>query len=105
MFSSLVGMVGEDALTRSQCPVGGWAKNRRLKEIGRVGKITILEVVEPYTLALFTRILGFGFQDAQEYMEKVRAELVSNKFHLYVLFHFVYGQKPMDEPNGESQAL
>lgn len=98
-------MVGEDALTRSQCPVGGWAKNRRLKEIGRVGKITILEVVEPYTLALFTRILGFSFQDAQEYMEKVRAELVSNKFHLYVLFHFVYGQKPMDEPNGQSQAL
>ncbi|KAJ5670383.1 uncharacterized protein N7477_005746 [Penicillium maclennaniae] len=85
-----------------KCPVGGWAKNRRLKEIGRVGRLTILEVVEPYTLALFTRILGFGFQDAQEYMEKVRAELVSNKFHLYVLFHFVYGQKPMDEPSGQS---
>lgn len=57
--------------------------------------MTILEVVEPYTLALFTRILGFSYQDAQEYMDKVRAELVSNKFHLYVRFHFVYGQKPL----------
>ncbi|KAJ5690522.1 hypothetical protein N7462_004914 [Penicillium macrosclerotiorum] len=85
-----------------KCPVGGWAKNQRLKEIGRVGRITILEVVEPYTLALFTRILGFSFQDAQEYMDKVRAELVSSRFHLYVLFHFVYGQKPLDEPNGHS---
>lgn len=79
-----------------QCPVGGWAKNPRLKEIGRVGRMTILEVVEPYTLALFTRVLGFSYQDAQEYMDKVRAELVSSKFHLYVLFHFVYGQKPLD---------
>lgn len=57
--------------------------------------MTILEVVEPYTLALFTRVLGFSYQDAQEYMDKVRAELVSNKFHLYVRFHFVYGQKPL----------
>lgn len=67
-----------------------------------MGKIIILEVVEPYTLALFTRVLGIGFQDAQEYMEKVRAELVSNEFHLYMLFHFVYGQKPMDDSTGQS---
>lgn len=53
-------------------------------------------MVEPYTLALFTRVLGFSYQDAQEYMEKVRAELMSSKLHLYVLFHFVYGQKPLD---------
>ncbi|KAJ5159748.1 uncharacterized protein N7482_006752 [Penicillium canariense] len=88
-----------------KCPVGGWAKNRRLKEIGRVGKLTILEVVEPYTLALFTRVLGFSFQDAQEYMDKVRAELVSSKFHLYVLFHFVYGQKPLEATNSNSETL
>lgn len=68
-----------------------------------MGKLTILEVVEPYTLALFTRVLGYSYQDAQEYMEKVRAELVSNKFHLYVLFHFVYGQKPMDEDETDGQ--
>ncbi|KAJ5558954.1 hypothetical protein N7535_009173 [Penicillium sp. DV-2018c] len=80
-----------------KCPVGGWAKNRRLKEIGRIGKVTILEVVEPYTLALFTRVLGFSYQDAQEYMDKVRAELVSSSYHLYVHFHFVYGQKPFEE--------
>jgi hypothetical protein len=29
-------------------------------------------------------------------MDRVRAELVSNKFHLYIRFHFVYGQKPFD---------
>ena len=55
-----------------------------------------MEVVEPYTLALFTRVLGFSYQDAQEYMDKVRAELMSNSYHLYVHFHFIYGQKPFD---------
>lgn len=79
-----------------------------MKEIGRWGKVTILEVVEPYTLALFTRVLGFSFQEAQEYMEKVRSEMVSNKFHIYFLFHFIYGQKPMGKfndgsTNGQSQ--
>lgn len=72
-----------------------------------MGKVTILEVVEPYTLALFTRVLGFSFQQAQEFMDRVRAELVSNKFHLYIRFHFVYGQKPLDassSSNGNGQA-
>ncbi|KAJ5713635.1 uncharacterized protein N7483_010816 [Penicillium malachiteum] len=85
-----------------KCPIGGWAKDRRLKEIGRLGKLTVMEVVEPYTLALFTRVLGFTFQEAQEHMEKVRAELMNTKIHLYVLFHFIYGQRPVDETNGSS---
>ncbi|KAJ5782596.1 hypothetical protein N7457_004370 [Penicillium paradoxum] len=86
-----------------KCPVGGWAKNRRLKEIGRIGKVTILEVVEPYTLALFTRVLGFTYQEAQEYMHKVRAELMSNSYHLYVYFHYVYGQRPFeDSPDSDA---
>ena len=87
-----------------QCPIGGWAKNPRLKEIGRLGKMTILEVVEPYTLALFTRVLGFTFQEAQEYMEKVRAELMRTKVHIYGYYHFVYGQRPMDETNAQTHS-
>ncbi|KAJ5458040.1 hypothetical protein N7475_009428 [Penicillium sp. IBT 31633x] len=87
-----------------KCPIGGWAKNRRLKEIGRIGKLGILEVVEPYTLALFTRVLGFSYQDAQEYMEKVRADLLSNSYHLYLHFHFVYGQRPLDDETPGSEA-
>ncbi|CDM31137.1 hypothetical protein DTO013E5_231 [Penicillium roqueforti] len=78
-------------------PVGGWAKNRRYKEIGRIGKVSIMETIEPYSLALFTRVLGLSYQDAQEHMEKARAELMSGSHHLYVRFHFVYGQRPFDD--------
>ncbi|KAJ5546054.1 hypothetical protein N7494_003639 [Penicillium frequentans] len=84
-----------------KCPVGGWAKDRQLKEIGRLGKVLVLKVVEPYSLALFTRVLGFTYQEAQSYLEKVRAEMMNTKCHLYFFFHFVYGQRPM-ETNGEA---
>lgn len=79
-----------------QCPVGSWPKNPRLKEIGRVGKVSIIEAVEPYTLALFTRVLGYSYEEAQAYAEKVRAELFRPSFHIYVLYHYVYAQRPMD---------
>ncbi|KAJ6102284.1 hypothetical protein N7486_004711 [Penicillium sp. IBT 16267x] len=84
-----------------KCPCGGWAKDRQLKEIGRISQIILLEIVEPYSLALFTRILGYTYQEAQSYMEKVRAEAMNPKVHLYFFFHFVYGQRPM-ETNGET---
>ena len=79
-----------------QCHVGGWAKDRQLKEIGRLGKVLVLKVVEPYSLALFTRVLGFTYQEAQSYLERVRAEMMNSKCHLYFFFHFVYGQRPME---------
>ncbi|KAJ5656619.1 hypothetical protein N7507_008569 [Penicillium longicatenatum] len=84
-----------------KCPVGGWAKDRQLKEIGRLGKVLVLKVVEPYSLALFTRVLGYTYQEAQSYLEKVRAEMMNSKCHLYFFFHFVYGQRPL-EMNGET---
>ncbi|CAG8052877.1 unnamed protein product [Penicillium nalgiovense] len=85
-------------------PIGGWAKNRRYKEIGRIGKVSVLETVEPYSLALFTRVLGLSYQDAQERMERARADLMNSSYHLYVRFHFIYGQRPFDDLSTDSEA-
>ncbi|EAW14444.1 class I SAM-dependent methyltransferase [Aspergillus clavatus NRRL 1] len=79
-----------------KCPVGSWPKSPRLKEIGRAGRITVYEAVEPYTLALFTRVLGWSCEDAQAYVDKVRMELLKPHLHIYVVFHFVCGQRPLD---------
>ena len=78
-----------------QCPIGTWPKNRRLKEIGQVGKMALLEAIEPYSLALFTRVLEKSYEEARDEMNNVRAELLNgNSLHIYVPFHFVYGQRP-----------
>ncbi|BDD55176.1 hypothetical protein MPDQ_007670 [Monascus purpureus] len=78
-----------------KCPIGTWPKNRRLKEIGQVGKFALLESIEPYSLALFTRILGYTYEEANETLNRARAELLNNNsLHLYVQVHYVYGQRP-----------
>ena len=53
-----------------------------------------MDAVEPYTLALFTRVLGRSLQEAQELMERVKCELVDPKLHLYTAQYIIYGRKP-----------
>ncbi|RAL14956.1 class I SAM-dependent methyltransferase [Aspergillus homomorphus CBS 101889] len=80
-----------------KCPLGGWPKNPHLKEIGRMGKIALFEAIGPYSLALFTRVMDYTYDQAHQYAQDVRQELVHGSFHIYTLFHYVYGQRPLDE--------
>lgn len=61
-----------------------------------MGKVTLFEAVEPYTLALFTRVLGWSFEDARRYVDQVRAELLDAQYHIYVVYHYIYAQRPLD---------
>lgn len=81
-----------------QAPLGTWPKDRQFKELGRVAQKIVVEGIEPYTLALFTRIIGRSREETEEYMDKVRQDLdtKSRAAHIYGRVHFIYGQKPMD---------
>ncbi|KAL4919557.1 S-adenosyl-L-methionine-dependent methyltransferase [Aspergillus aurantiobrunneus] len=80
-----------------KCPVGSWPKSPRLKEIGRVGKVSVIEAIEPYSLALFTRVLGWTYEKAQDYINKCRREAMNSSCHIYVLFYYVYAQRPQND--------
>jgi SAM-dependent methyltransferase len=75
-------------------PIGTWAKDKKLKELGLFEAAMMLDSVEPYTLALFTRVLQYSNEQAQLWMAMVRKELKDPKLHLYVTYHFTYGRKP-----------
>ena len=77
-----------------QTPIGVWPKDPKLKEIGRHERAQVLDAVEPYTLAMFTRVLGRSLQEAQVVMERVKCELVDPKLHLYTTQYIIYGRKP-----------
>ena len=77
-----------------QTPIGVWPKDRRLKEIGRYERAQVLDAVEAYTLALFTRVLGRSIQETQAHLERVKSELVDPKLHLYTPQYIIYGRKP-----------
>lgn len=70
-----------------------WAKDRRFKEMGRYHQVNMTESLESYSLALFTRVLGWTIQEVHVFLAEVRKEMVSRSLHLYAKFIFVYGQK------------
>lgn len=63
--------------------MGPWPKDKQLKHIGNVFRAHFLEMgLEAYTLALFTRN-GWSETEVQVLMAKMRAELSTNKMHIY----------------------
>jgi len=54
----------------------------------------LLESIEAYSLALFTRVLGYELAELQVLLAQVRAEIKDPKNHLYCTAHYIYGQKP-----------
>jgi hypothetical protein len=82
-------------------PTNDWPKDPRMKEIGRVsdvfactrnGHLTIcdkfsclnyLQGLEGFTLAPFTRVLGWTVEEVQVFLALVREESTNRKMHGY----------------------
>ncbi|KAL3478606.1 S-adenosyl-L-methionine-dependent methyltransferase [Aspergillus californicus] len=80
-----------------KCPIGSWPKSPRLKELGRIGRVSVIEAIEPHSLALFTRVLGWSYEKAREYLDKCRQEAMHTSGHIYVCFYYVYAQRPLND--------
>lgn len=59
------------------------------------------DAVEPVSMALFTRVLGFSNEETQVMMVGPRKDFMNPKLHLYIRFHFVYGRKPLASEGGD----
>lgn len=76
-------------------PSGRWPQDPELKEVGMCRLEQLVDCVEPFTLALFTRVLQRGPEEAEVLMAKVKSEMRNKQNHLHAKFHFVYGRKPL----------
>lgn len=74
-------------------PYSPWPRHAKLKELGRYQQILMLEALDAYSFALFTRVLGWSTPRIQLLLAGVRRELMDRKFHGYSRLYFVYGQK------------
>ncbi|ODH53547.1 hypothetical protein GX48_00380 [Paracoccidioides brasiliensis] len=81
-------------------PIGSWAKDKKFKELGRFQQLQVLEALEPYSLFLFTKILGWTIAETQVLIAGVRADIKNREIHMYNWVHFTYGRKPLDAPGG-----
>lgn len=87
---------GGRIVTRVRLPLGIWPKEKQLKEVGAFNHIQLREGVEGFSLALFTRILGWTADEVQVLLSKVRKDLDNRNIHAQNDMHIVWGRKPMN---------
>ncbi|KAF4851974.1 Secondary metabolism regulator LAE1 [Colletotrichum siamense] len=75
-------------------PIGTWAKDERLKDLGYMNLVQITDGLEAYNMRLFTGVLGWTQMEAQVLFAECRKEMKSNLYHGHCQFHVVYGQVP-----------
>jgi len=67
-------------------PIGAWPKDERLKEVGRWGLLGCTDSLEPFSLYLLPKGLGWSVEEARKLCDEVKKELPKSKyyFHGYV---------------------
>nr|POF12820.1 secondary metabolism regulator lae1 [Quercus suber] len=75
-------------------PTNDWPKDPRMKEIGQYCCLNFLEGLEGFTIAPFTRILGWSMEEVNVLLARVRAEVMKRNIHAYHKGVVCYGQKP-----------
>ncbi|KEF57548.1 uncharacterized protein A1O9_05465 [Exophiala aquamarina CBS 119918] len=79
-------------------PSGPWAKGKRSKEVGLYYRAQFVDAVEPFTMTLFTRVLGSNAEDAKKDAKKLvdrfKTDLINPKLHMYVHLYYIWGSKP-----------
>jgi len=64
-------------------PISPWAKDKRLKNIGLYMQVLMGDSLEAYSLALYTRVLGWTREELTVFLAKVRKDIRGRKHHLY----------------------
>ncbi|KAA8903044.1 S-adenosyl-L-methionine-dependent methyltransferase [Sphaerosporella brunnea] len=85
----------EDVTVRDvKHPLGPWPKDKRLKHIGAMMLLNCATAFEAYGLALFTRVLQLGHDEALQLCREAFDAVKNRHNHTYTYFHVVYGRKP-----------
>ncbi|KUJ13654.1 S-adenosyl-L-methionine-dependent methyltransferase, partial [Mollisia scopiformis] len=80
---------------REHCPLSPWAKGKKSKYMSLWLSHDMLIGIEAWSLALFTRVLGWEKSRLDILLEGVREDIKNIKIHAYLVTVSVYGRKPM----------
>ncbi|KAF4539421.1 Methyltransferase type 11 [Lasiodiplodia theobromae] len=75
-------------------PSSEWPKDKRLKTIGALERLNVVEGGEAFLVRGVTKQLGMTREQMEVLLARMRKELNSNRIHAWVPFYVVYGQKP-----------
>ncbi|KAK2778784.1 methyltransferase domain-containing protein [Colletotrichum kahawae] len=74
-------------------PIGPWAKDPQLRDVGMICLSQLLDGLEGFTLKLFCGFLDKTQEEVLVILSQVRKELKSGTAHILVNQHVVYAQK------------
>lgn len=64
-------------------PVGPWSSDPKLKELGRWNLLNWEEGMEGWAMALYTRQLGWSYEEVQSFLSQIRKALRDRKTHVW----------------------
>jgi hypothetical protein len=64
-------------------PIGIWPRNKKLKSLGAYQRAILMDGLEAFSLAIFTRLLGWSKKEVEGFLWGVRQELKTTSYHWY----------------------
>ncbi|PCD46662.1 hypothetical protein AU210_002063 [Fusarium oxysporum f. sp. radicis-cucumerinum] len=83
-------------VTDFKVPVGGWAKDSKLRQVGQFLRATIENDLEGYTLMAWQQFLGWPRDEYELFLMDMRKALRDKKVHSYIRVRFINARKPSD---------
>jgi DNA-binding transcriptional MerR regulator len=65
-----------------------------MKMIGVLAKQDVLQGLDAWSMALFTRGLGMPVEEIKALLKEVEEDLNTKRLHVYVPIYVVHGRKP-----------
>jgi len=75
-------------------PLGTWPVDAKLKQIGALNMLQLLDGLEAFTVASFTHILGWTLEEVKAFLVEVRKDAKKRSVHMLCEWHIVYAQRP-----------
>ncbi|KAK7417722.1 hypothetical protein QQX98_004378 [Neonectria punicea] len=75
-------------------PVGQWAKDPKLREVGQFLRSTMENDAEGYTMLLWNQVMGWGQDEYQVFLMAFRKALRNKSLHGYMKLRYVWARKP-----------
>ncbi|KAI1263824.1 S-adenosyl-L-methionine-dependent methyltransferase [Xylariaceae sp. FL1019] len=84
-YSTMLGEIGFTNICerREAVALNPWVKGKRNKEWSLLLQQNVLNMLEPMTMALFTRVLGWEQQRVFDLLEDVRRDVVDTRIHSF----------------------
>ncbi|ETN44269.1 uncharacterized protein HMPREF1541_10449 [Cyphellophora europaea CBS 101466] len=68
---------------RFKIPIGPWAKDKRMKELGIYNRLQCEEGIEGWSMMLLTTVLGWDRAEVEVYLVEMRRALADKSIHAY----------------------